>query len=200
MNKKQLLERWNSIDFINSIQKELDEVFIQRKNNYPCDFRGIRVGYDTKILLLENADFQKSVLTDIDFTYSKMSCSFIGGEFLNLIFNEVFFDSCRMSRATFKECHFQDSNIRADMEASIFENCSFDNAKFIGKSVLEYGGRRVVFNSCSFKESSFKKVEFRASKFIDCNFEEASFDKCDLRGVKFINHSPNSGQLVDCLI
>lgn len=82
------------------------------------------------------------------------------------------FSNCNVELTDFTKSEFL-----SNLNDSIFTQCIFDNVKFKGRGLNEYGGRR--------------------TKFINCSFEDTLFDRCDLRGTKFIGSFPTMEQLIN---
>lgn len=199
MKKPELKRRWADPNYLADIDGKLDALFDAKSLTVEVDFRGMIVGLDGAIGRLEHASFEHANVRLADLSYCRFSCSFASSDFSDVRFDESYFDTCIMSRAKFSNCGFEASRIAAPtMDDALFSNCNFSRASLKGRGTYEYGGRRVTFQSCDFRESQLKSLRFRACRFIGCKFEDAYFENCDLRGAKFDGCGARPDQFVGC--
>lgn len=184
-DKRAARARWRDGEFQRSnddLFKRLSEGLLVLNSG---DLAGISIGSDGPVPELWNVNLYKSSISNVDMRFSKISCSLSESIIEKTNFSQAEFDRCLMKSAEVKSSSFSGTRLVVNMDDSIYEDCDFSLAKFLGgKSGFEYGGRRVKFVRCNFSGAVFKGVEFRASRFLECSFDGTLFISCDLRGVR----------------
>jgi uncharacterized protein YjbI with pentapeptide repeats len=185
LNKKTARARWHDTEFQRKYCPLVAELTKEGSVLDGVDLAGASVGLEGPIAELWNINFYRAHITNTDMRYAQFSCSLSESIIDKTLFSEAEFDRCLIRKAQLTECDFARARLIVNLDDTTFERCNFSSARFSGgKLGIEYGGRRVKFVGCDFCGAIFKRVEFRASRFIDCIFEGASFSACDLRGVK----------------
>jgi len=197
--EKEIVDRWKSSEYVDSVKKYISEIINERKNTTACDLRGIKIGIEGPLKDLWNANLDSVNIFDVDFSYSTIAGSLAEGLFKNVNFSAAFIDRGVLFKAHFNNCNFTKAKLIVKMDDAVCENCDFTDSEFKGgKSSREYGGRRVKFLNCNFSGTGFKGVEFRATKFINCNFSGTAFENSDFRGAKFEEIIPSENQFKKC--
>lgn len=149
------------------------------------DLGGIAIGTTGPLKELAEINLYRAKLTDVDASFADLSCSMNEAVFERVRFAHAEFDRCLFGRARLIDCDFAQAKLIVNVDDSVFEQCNFSGASFLGgRNGVEYGGRRAKFIRCNFTNTTFKQVEFRATQFVDCVFDGAKFMQCDLRGVR----------------
>lgn len=196
--KKHILKKWNDSNYL----RDMQDLFERLTNNFTqkiitgVDISGIELSAVATPEILRLCSLYNSNITESNISYSKIELSMSDSTISRSLFSHskihTIFSNCNVELTDFTKSEFL-----SNLNDSIFTQCIFDNVKFKGRGLKEYGGRRTKFINCSFKNALFKRVEFRASQFINCSFEDTLFDHCDLRGTKFIGSFPTMEQLIN---
>ena len=118
-------------------------------------------------------------------SYADLACSLNEVQLRQVRLAGAELDRCSLEKSQVTECDFSNAKLIVNLDDSFFEGCKFIGTAFSGgKALAEYGGRRVRFTRCDFSDALFKRVEFRATHFIDCTFDRTRVTGCDLRGAK----------------
>lgn len=150
-----------------------------------ADMAGIAIGEAGPFKELWGINLYQAKLESSNMSYAALACSLSESELRRVRFVGAELDRCLVKKARIVDCDFASAKLIVNLDDSICEGCQFSGAAFLGgKSGAEYGGRRVKFIECNFSGALFKRVEFRASQFVDCVFDDARFIACDFRGVK----------------
>lgn len=203
---KSIKNKWKEINYLKSIEKELQAIANKQPIIEDSDLSGIVIGPLSTIDILKKNYLYQSTLVRVNLSYSNIAGSISESNLLEVNFEKSNLNRCTMFKSNIKHSNFSMAKIIASLDDAIFENCNFKDAKIMGGTYgYEYGGRRTTFCNCDFTNAVFKNVEFRASKFIHCNFTNTKFIQCDLRGMKIegeINLNPSqfeSMELPDAL-
>lgn len=185
MNKKSIVEKWSSGEFLNSVSMHISSIISNRANIECADLSGISIGPDALLNELKNKSLYGAVVRDSNLSHASISGSMSNSLFVRVDLSKSNLDRCILLESRIVDCNLSQSRLILKMDDTICENSNFSRARIgSGGSGVEYGGRRVKFINCNFTDVIFNRVEFRASKFINCNFNGAKFINCDLRGVK----------------
>ncbi len=197
---REIIRRWQDNEFVLGVRKLLTNFSKDRSFYGPLDLKGIIVGLEGEIEgILPLHGFGTLSLHDIDMSCARLSCSLGGGKYDRLIFKESFFDTCDFSESIFVECDFKFGVFYcASFDDACFTNCCFDRSKWSAPALSGYGGRRASFRECSFAQSHFELLHFRATLFENCSFADVVFRDCDLRGVKFKSCDIQTVEFIDC--
>ena len=199
MKKGEILQRWAREDFLLAASTSLHGVFVAKELDGPADLRGLAVGLDGQPACIGLSDFQDARLTDIDLSYGQFSCSFSRAVLRAVDLSRAKLDTCRMARVECVAASFSRAQIHAPtFDDARFEACDFGDAQIRGRWPAGYGGRRAVFERCSFRGSRLRALEFRACRFIHCTFDGVSLERCVLSGVRFLGTAPPPDQLCRC--
>lgn len=199
MNKLQAAQRWGDDAFLNEVRGALYAVFVDKRCEEAVDLRGIVVGLDGAIDPLINANLQDTVLAGPDLSYARLSCSLNGANVRETQFRKAMFDTCRFMGARFERCSFEGARLNSPtLDDAAFLDCTFDKGQIRGRGWNEYGGRRILFEGCTFRGTVFQNLQLRACKFRRCAFHNTTFKKCILAGVSFVESSPNAATFVEC--
>lgn len=198
MERKEAAERWRDPGFLASAQRSIEDVFI-RKNAEGTDLRGVIVGLDGAPSSVAGQDLQDADLRGVDFAFARLSCSMGASAFTDCRFDQSVLDTCRMASARMVGCSFVSARIESPwMNDAVFRKCSFADATIIGRGTREYGGRRTVFEACSFDRASIQNLELRACRFINCTFDQTKLRKCLIVGTKFDGGHPEESGFATC--
>lgn len=193
MNKAK--EKWSNPLFLEQMRHILERFTQKAVEMANLDLSGIELDCKSSVIQLRKAYLYQSKLENIDMSYSLISCSAAESSWYNINFFKAKLDGCMMDKSNIKESNFQRAKLVINADDTVFENCSFSEAKIGIKTYgYEYGGRRTKFYNCDFTGAEFKNVEFRASRFFNCNFIGTKFISCDLRGIKFEGNEPDKEQ------
>lgn len=199
MKKSDLRARWSNNEYLAAVQPTLVALFDEKVLRSEADLRGMTVGLDGAIKPLEFASFDQATVEFVNLSLSRLSCSFGKCDFRQVVLDDSVFDTCNFSGSRFSDCSFRSTRLTAPtMDDALFLSSDFSEARFIGRRSREYGGRRTVFDGCSFRGTQLKALELRACRFINCRFDGALFERCDLRGVNFENCGTHEDQFVEC--
>jgi uncharacterized protein YjbI with pentapeptide repeats len=194
-----IVERWRTPGFIKDIEGTLRMLLVDRSLAGPADLRGMVVGLDGAIADLEFVSFEQCTISQVDFAYSRFSCSFARSLFENNSFTSCTFDTCNMSKARFTACEYHSARFLAPtMNDTEYEACDFTDSRVEGRGTKGYGGRRAEFHCCNFNKVTLRNIELRACMFVKCTFEGALFENCDLRGLKIKGSRIDQTQFKNC--
>jgi uncharacterized protein YjbI with pentapeptide repeats len=197
--KRNVLQRWRDPQFVAEIGPLVRALLLGRGLPANTDLRGIVVGLDGAWPELLHTGFAGANLAEIDASYGSFSCSFAQAKVTKCRFDEAVFDTCRFQKADFTECSFIQANLDSpSLDDAIFRQCRFEDARITGRRIKEYGGRRVSFINCIFKNAVIQNVQFRATTFQNCTFEVTQFRKCFMAGVKFQGGVPITEAFQNC--
>ncbi len=195
----EFIDRWRNPEFLAKNRCHLEEVFRGRNFSRAVDLRGLTVGIEGPVELAVGSHFQESIISNVDFSYSKFSCSFWGGIFHNIDYSKSMFDTCSMASAKFTHCRFLEARFFSpEFDESIFRECSFTSIRCSGRLLLGYGGRNAIFEGCDFAGAKMSMLEFRGCEFTNCVFEGAEFERCFVFGNKFVGKAPSEKQFDRC--
>jgi uncharacterized protein YjbI with pentapeptide repeats len=197
--KKSLIQRWSDPQFVAEVGPLIRPFSLGRQLPENADLRGIVVGLDGAWPELLHGDFIGVNLVQIDASYGRFSCSFADAKASKCMFEETIFDTCLFQKAELTQCNFSRAKLDSpDFNDAIFRKCEFEDARITGRRIREYGGRRISFTNCAFKNTLFQNLQFRATTFQNCTFEGAQFRKCLLAGVKFQGGVPAKEAFQNC--
>jgi fluoroquinolone resistance protein len=183
----ELRERWKSEEFRGSVQPALDALFELRKYQGPVDLRGLSVGASPKHVL-HQVNFVGTEISRVDFSSGSFSMSLSDAVLREVSFAEAEFDGCTFVKTQAVGCSFDGAVMMAYLDDARFEACSFKETRIRSRGrrlILEFGGKRTVFERCVFQGAVFERVLLRAARFRNCVFERCEFTQCDLSGARF---------------
>lgn len=199
MAKSHLTARWSDPEFLQEVGPTLESIFVNKALAGAVDIRGITIGLDGEPPGLRYPSFQALAAQNINASECRVSCSFGSAKLFDSNFDKSKFDTCWFKEAYFERTTFDDAKIDSPtLDDAKFIHCSFSGARIHGRRIQEYGGRRVVFEDCDFRDMLFRNVQLRACRFLNCNFEGTRFEKCLIVGVKFEGSSPAPSAFVGC--
>ncbi len=188
MTKKELRERWKTEAFWSSVQPGLIQLFEGKRLSGPLDLQGIQVG-DGPNPMLHRVNFAGCELSHVDLSRGDFSVPFDEASLREVAFIEADFDRCTLLRTKMYGCTFDKARMIVALDDALFERCHFEGTRLraAGNSGLggEFGGKRVLFQRCIFRDANFQRIHLRASRFVDCQFHHSVFERCDLRGARF---------------
>jgi uncharacterized protein YjbI with pentapeptide repeats len=133
--------------------------------------------------------FQGLSVFSSNLSNSKFFCSFIRSHFENVQFIETVFDTCILNSSKFIKGNFTSAKIlNPTLDDALFSHCIFEAASIRGRGFSGYGGRRAVFEKCSFQNCILQNIRFRACIFRDCDFT----------GVKSVGNHFAACKFLDC--
>lgn len=185
LNKKSARERWNDPAFQGKVMLLVSALAKDAVALADVDMAGVAIGKTGPFKELWSTNLYQANLEDADMSYADLACSLSETNLQRVLLVGADLDRCLVRKARVVDCDLSNAKLVVNLDDSIFENCKFKGATFSGgKAGAEYGGRRVKFIGCDFSDVIFKRVEFRASQFVDCVFDGTRFIGCDFRGVK----------------
>jgi uncharacterized protein YjbI with pentapeptide repeats len=191
LTKNEIKKRWANELFIAKNRLTIDAIASNRAVISDADLAGIVIGQNASLVELKSKSLYKSDVRSVNLSFAKISGSMSNSVFIDVNFYEANLDRCVILESRIEKCDFSCARLIVKMDDSIIESSVFVGSKFNGGTAgLEYGGRRVKFFYCNFKNAVFNKVEFRASRFLHCNFSETKFIGCDFRGVQVEGGAP----------
>ncbi|EWH11452.1 hypothetical Protein KLA_15685 [Cellulophaga geojensis KL-A] len=192
---KKTKEKWLDEEFLVEMSKVITKLTEKGAQISNTDLSGIVIDNKSPVEQLRKSYLFESKLLNVDLSYSTISGSANQSDWRKVILTKAKLDRCSINKSQIKECNFQEAKLVINADDTIFENCSFVNAKLgIGTYGYEYGGRRTKFYNCDFTDAVFRNQEFRASRFYNCNFTNTKFVNCDLRGIKIEGNKPKDEQ------
>lgn len=184
MGKNKISEKWSNPEYLISVSKQINSIIESQANIENADLSGIIIGPDAFLNELKSKSLYKATIKNSNLSHAKISGSMSNSLLLKVDLTKSNLDRCTLFECHVVDCNFSQAKLVVSMDDGTYENSNFLGAKIgAGSMGIEYGGRRVKFIDCNFRNAVFNRVEFRASKFINCNFEGAKFINCDLRGV-----------------
>lgn len=199
MAQREVVRRWLDSDFLRQIEPALSMVFVNKTVAEPLDVRGITIGLDGAPPNFVNADFQDLVATNLDASSCRVSCAFNRARISNSRFESGEFDTCRFKSAHFDLTVFDAAKLDSPvLDDAAFTRCSFVGTRIQGRRIQEFGGRRVTFDQCDFRDAVFRNLQLRACTFKNCGFEGVRFEKCLIVGVKFEGGRPADNSFIAC--
>lgn len=158
------------------------------RNANHIDLRGIILGLENTPEFAKYFSFQDMSISSSDLSISKFSCSFIRSHFDDVQFVETIFDTCILKSSNFRRGNFTSAKIlNPTLDDALFSHCIFEAATIRGRGLSGYGGRRVVFESCSFQKCVLQNIQFRACIFRDCDFTGVKSEGNHFVACKFLD-------------
>lgn len=197
--KKGLIQRWSEPHFVAEVGPLIRAFSLGKKLPANADLRGIITGLDGAWPELLHGDFIGVSLEGVDASYGRFSCSFSQARAVKCRFEGAFFDTCNFGAASLSMCNFLNAKLDSPhLNDANFNECVFEDVRISGRGANEYGGRRVTFTNCTFKNAVLQNLQFRATTFQNCTFEGTQFRKCLLAGVKFQESAPAKDAFQNC--
>lgn len=123
---------------------------------------------------IHDYNFSKSVMHEVDFSYSKLSAL----SFKNSLLQRSLFIQVEIENSTFEMANIQTSNL--DFVQA--ENVDFKNANL---------------SECSFRKAILRNCCFSGADLSRCNFQNAKFENCDFSGAIVADTKGTDGKLVE---
>lgn len=198
-HENRLIQRWSDPQFIEEAKPIIYAFTAQRHLPANTDFRGIIIGLDGAWPEMLHQGFVEMDLVELDASHARCSCTFFKSKLTKCTFEEAMFDTCRFQNAQLTGCNFS----RAKFDSPVLDDahltqCQFENTEIKGRGYCEYGGRRVTFTNCTFKDAILENLQFRATTFRNCIFEGVQLRKCFLAGVEFEGKMPATDAFQKC--
>lgn len=161
-------------------QKALN-VLIEKHNEY------LRTLIDTdkggERLFLDNIDFTKNDLSELDFVDTYIASSFFSSQvFRNVNFGDAKLYSCIFKNMVFVDCNFG----KTVLEYARIVGSKFINCNLIQLETLESSFEDVFFYDCVL-DGAFSDCSLKDAVFEKCTFNSTEFWKCSLENMKFLN-------------
>lgn len=200
MTKAELVGRWVDEQFLQQSGSVLRLLVQPGEQLTGLDLRGIRIG-PVDNAGVHQIGLQGRLMREVDFSFSRLECSFIGSRLESTIFSEATLDNAafmktilcgsRFDACVFFFCGFDDATIA---------DCDFAGSKFKERRHLSCSALRAKIERCNFSRCVFDGMQFRASEIRGCHFEDAGFSFCDFRGTKFFGAAPGVSQMKQCVL
>jgi uncharacterized protein YjbI with pentapeptide repeats len=159
---KSIKDKWKDIDYLKSIEKELQAIANKRPVIENSDLSGIVISPFSTIDILKKNHLYQSTLIKVNLSYSNISGSISESNLLEINFEKSNLNRCTMFKSNIKQSNFSMAKIIASLDDAVFEDCNFNGAKIMGGTCgYEYGGRRTTFCNCDFTNAVFKKMTTR---------------------------------------
>jgi uncharacterized protein YjbI with pentapeptide repeats len=185
LSKKDAKKRWSDPAFQANAAALVSRMVSAPIALSDVDIAGISIGVEGPVKKLWHINLHQAKLHNVDMSYSDLRGSLNETELRHVRLVGAKLDRCLLKKAKVTECDFSNAKLIVNLDDAVFEGCRFIGTAFSAtKSLAEFGGRRVRFTRCDFSDAVFKRVEFRATHFIDCTFDRTQFIQCDLRGAK----------------
>lgn len=211
MSKKQLKERWRSVQdqyevFLNDLLTEQTVVLENLPFGYTeegkCDLRGINLkGFDVNAssnrmvlneVLFENCDFSFSDFEDLNLEQCQFNdCLIVSANWKNLLEFENRFNQCVFHKVDFRHAFIGNRNSKYDtctFDACNFQKCFLYSPQFLNVEFKNCNLKYIDFSGASFEnclfESKMSNVTFRG-ECIESNNENSGYKKNEMKQVSF---------------
>jgi uncharacterized protein YjbI with pentapeptide repeats len=122
---------------------------------------------------IHDYNFSKSIMQEVDFSYSKLSAlNFRLSQLQKSVFVQV-----KIKNSIFNE---------AILQSAVFDFVVAENIDFTNSNLVESSFNKAVLRNCSFKGADLSR----------CNFQDAKFENCDFSGAVIADTKWINGKLV----
>ncbi len=215
--EKLIIDQHNIITSIEEVIKESVRLGLKLKLENAC-LDGIMLvntnlsGYSFKNCMLNNANFEGSDFTRVDF--SNIKARFLNMK--NCVTTDTIFDNsilkyCDFRNAKGKRISIQNSELfEPNFDGSNLKYANFNNSKLIKMSFkntifVKGSFNNGVFHECDLSatdltESQFFNSRIISSKFITTRVRKANFQKCELIRTEIIKSSFDESNMSFCIL